>query len=173
MSRSKPSIEALAVHDATADDAPALAALRTAVAESLTVAHDKGHWSSPVSAEAQVRAITTSRVLVAVAHGVVTGTLRLAKKKPWAIDPSYFAKSKQPLYLLDMAVVPAEQRQGIGRLLLAEAVGVAKELGADAIRLDAYDGPAGAGEFYARCGFTEVGRVVYRGVPLIYYQLIL
>jgi GNAT superfamily N-acetyltransferase len=147
--------------------------LRTAVAEVLTLAHGKGHWSSPVTPEGQLRAITASRVLVAVSGGAVRGTLRLAKKKPWAIDPAYFTKAKRPLYLIDMAVEPALQRQGIGRLLLAEAVRVARDVGADAIRLDAYDGPAGAGEFYARCGFTERGRVVYRGVPLIYYEILL
>ena len=41
---------------------------------------------------------------------------------------------------------------------------------ADAIRLDAYDAEAGAGEFYVKCGFREVGRVAYRGVPLTYYE---
>ncbi|MES1245398.1 MAG: GNAT family N-acetyltransferase [Acidobacteriota bacterium] len=161
------------VRDASLSDAPALAALRTAVADSLTSEHGKGHWSSPVSVDGQIRAITTSRVLVAVVGKTVTGTLRLVRKKPWAIDPAWFAKSKQPLYLLDMAVAPPAQRQGLGRILLAEAVRAAQEIGADAIRLDAYDGPAGAGEFYARCGFTEMGRVVYRGVPLVYYQLLI
>ncbi len=44
---------------------------------------------------------------------------------------------------------------------------------ADSIRLDAYDGDAGSGPFYARCGYTEVGRVSYRGTPLVYYELVL
>jgi len=39
--------------------------------------------------------------------------------------------------------------------------------------LDAYDAQAGAGEFYRKCGFEEVGRVIYRGTPLIYFQLLL
>jgi hypothetical protein len=43
----------------------------------------------------------------------------------------------------------------------------------DAIRLDAYDAEAGAGKFYAKCGFRERGRVVYRKTPLIYFELIL
>jgi len=40
-----------------------------------------------------------------------------------------------------------------------------------AIRLDAYDAEAGAGRFYARCGYTELGRAIYRSAPLIYYEL--
>jgi hypothetical protein len=42
---------------------------------------------------------------------------------------------------------------------------------ADAIRVDAYDAEAGAGGFYAKCGYREVGRVVYRNTPLVYYEL--
>jgi len=43
----------------------------------------------------------------------------------------------------------------------------------NAIRLDAYDGASGGGPFYEKCGFAEVGRAVYRGVPLIYFELLL
>jgi hypothetical protein len=39
--------------------------------------------------------------------------------------------------------------------------------------LDAYDAAAGAGRFYARCGYQERGRVVYKGDPLIYFELLL
>jgi hypothetical protein len=53
------------------------------------------------------------------------------------------------------------------------AARIARDWPADAIRLDAYDAPAGAGGFYATCGYTEVGRVRYRGTPLIYYELLL
>ena len=47
------------------------------------------------------------------------------------------------------------------------------ETGYDAIRLDSYDCAAGAGEFYRKCGFTEVARVVYRGVPHIDFEMVL
>ena len=42
----------------------------------------------------------------------------------------------------------------------------------DAIRLDAFDADAGAGEFYSKCGFREVGRASYRSVPLIYFEML-
>src|SRR6185503_20170610 len=99
--------------------------------------------------------------------------LRLAPKKPWAIDVSYFTKVRRPLYLTGMAVSVAHQGKGLGRLALADARAVAEAWPADAIRLDAYDADAGAGSFYAACGFEERGRVVYRGTPLIYYELLL
>jgi len=91
--------------------------------------------------------------------------LRLAPKKPWAIDVSYFTPVKRPLYLTGMAVSVEHQGQGLGRLALQDAWTVAHQWPADAIRLDAYDAKAGAGAFYARCGFTERGRVVYKGRP--------
>lgn len=55
------------------------------------------------------------------------------------------------------------QGQGIGRRCLDEAVEYAKAWPADAIRLDACDAEAGAGEFYTKSGFHEVGRVAFRG----------
>ena len=158
---------------ATEDDAPELAAMRTAVARELTRQHGRGHWSSDVTEKGVLRAIRSSRVIVAREGGFIVGTLCLATKKPWAIDKSYFANSKRPLYLTDMAVAPACQRKSVGRKLMKEAAVVARAWPADAIRLDAYEGPAGAGPFYAKCGLTEVGRAVYRTVPLIYYQLLL
>jgi GNAT superfamily N-acetyltransferase len=65
------------------------------------------------------------------------------------------------------------QRRGVGRRLLAEAIKHTRALPADAIRLDAFDAEAGAGPFYAKCGFREVGRVTYRKAPLIYFELVL
>jgi GNAT superfamily N-acetyltransferase len=158
---------------ATEADAAALAALRNAAAARLTRDHGPGHWSSCVTERGALRAILTSRVLVARAGDGLVATLRLATKKPWAIDVAYFTPVGRPLYLLDMAVAPERQRQGIGRRLLDQAVAVARAWPADALRLDAYDAPAGAGGFYARCGWRERGRTSYRGNPLVYYELLL
>jgi GNAT superfamily N-acetyltransferase len=158
---------------AVTDDAATLAALHTAVADHLTGRHGRGPWSSKTSEKGVLSAMRNSRVFVAREGTEIVATLRLATKKPWAIDTSYFATCRKPLYLLAMAVTPAKQCQGIGRRCMEEARRVAKAWPADAIRLDAYDAEAGAGPFYARCGCTEVGRVTYRNAPLIYYELLL
>ena len=81
-----------------------------------------------------------------------------------------FTLCRKPLYLTDMAVHPHMQRNGIGRTCIEEAKRIVREWPGDAIRLDAYDADAGAGAFYRKCGFREVGRVTYRGTPLIYYE---
>ena len=55
---------------------------------------------------------------------------------------------------------------------IEEAVGLCKAWPADALCLDAYDADAGAGGFYRKCGFTEVGRATYRHTPLIYFEML-
>ena len=156
---------------AALEDAAALSALHAAVAAELTSRHGKGHWSSATPSEKGVLyQMRTGRVFVAREGDEVIATLRLCTKKPWAIDTKYFTACKKPLYLLDMAVSPARQRQGIGRLCVEEARRIAREWPADAIRLDAYDAEAGAGAFYEKCGFREAGRVSYRGTPLVYFE---
>jgi hypothetical protein len=50
---------------------------------------------------------------------------------------------------------------------------LARELDAGAIRLDVWDAPAGAGGFYARCGYTPRGGKVYRGNPLLDFERLL
>ena len=154
-------------------DAAELVAMHIAVARDLTVRFGRGHWSFEPTQKSVGRAIVTSRVVVARLHGAIAGSFELQTKKPWAIDRTYFTDAPRPLYLLAMAVTPSVQRQGIGRRLLDEAVALARDWPAGAIRLDAYDGDAGAGPFYAKCGFTEIGRFVYRGTPLVYFELLL
>ena len=163
----------LRIATATVADAQAIAALRTSVAEHLTALHGRGHWSSCATERGVLRGLSTLRVLVARSAAGIVATLRLAPKKPWAIDRAYFASVPRPLYLLDMAVEPVLRGRGVGRRLLAEAETVARLWPADAIRLDAYDGPAGAGAFYRKCGYREVGCVIYRGVPLVYFERLL
>ena len=72
-----------------------------------------------------------------------------------------------------MAVDPGMQGKGIGRACLEEVRQICKKWPADAIRLDAYDAAAGAGEFYRKCGMREVGRAMYKTAPLIYFELMI
>jgi GNAT superfamily N-acetyltransferase len=72
-----------------------------------------------------------------------------------------------------MAVSVAHQGRGLGRQALDDAGAVARDWPANAIRLDAYDAAAGAGDFYASCGYRECGRVTFKNTPLIYYELVL
>jgi hypothetical protein len=53
---------------------------------------------------------------------------------------------------------------------MKQALRLARTWRADALRLDAYDADAGAGEFYRKCGLREVGRATYRDTPLVYFE---
>lgn len=154
-------------------DLESIAALRIAVAARLTDNFGKGPWSSAATEKGVLHSMRHSNVFVCRRREKIIGVLELGVKKPWAIDKSYFIACDRPLYLTGMAVAPEEQRHGIGRAMIEAARKIARAWPADAIRLDAYDSPAGAGGFYAKCGFREAGRVVYRQGPLIYYELLL
>lgn len=155
---------------ATPDHAEAIAALRVAVAENLTAQFGQGPWSSAGTVKGVLFDLRSSSVFIATRRNQIIATLRLCTKKPWAIDRKHFSACKRPLYLVSMAVHPDWQRQGIGRHCVAEAVKLAQRWPAEAIFLDAYADAAGAGEFYRKCGFREVGRATYRGAPLIYFE---
>jgi GNAT superfamily N-acetyltransferase len=156
---------------ATDRDVPALATLHTSVAAHLTAQYGQGPWSGETTEKGVRFAMRMSKVFVARSGTEIVGALRLTTRKPWAIDTRHFSPSRKPLYLLAMAIAPAKQRRGLGTRCLKEAVKIAQAWPADAIRLDAFDAPAGAGGFYTKCGWTEMGRATYRGASLIYFEL--
>lgn len=158
---------------ATSADAAAIAALRTAVARDLTARFGIGTWSFSAESEASVLAeLRTSTILYARDEGTVVATLRLSTRNPWLGETTFFTPCERPVFVTAVAVAPKRQRQGVGRRLLAEARRVAVDLRGEALRLDSYDAPAGAGEFYRRCGFREMRRGDYNGTPLIWFEAV-
>ena len=155
------------------EDAREIAGLRNAAAEQLLAKYGKGDWSSSVSTKGVLSDMRTGKVFVIRRRQRIVATLSLSTSKPWAIDVSYFTASQHPLYVTHMAVATEWQRQGVGRHCMKEVERLARAWPARVVRLDAYDCPAGAGPFYAICGYREVGRVIYRQTPLVYYELVL
>lgn len=160
----------LVFETATEEDASEIARLRNQASKKLTERFGKGPWSGNCTEKGVLYGMRTANMVVARENGGIAGTLSLQTKKPWAIDPAYFTAVKKPLYLVSMFVTVERQGQGIGRRLMEEAVKIARAWPAEAILLDAYDATAGAGDFYAKCGFREVGKVTYREVPLRYFE---
>ena len=158
---------------ATVTDAEAIAVLRSIVADELTRRHGRGWWSRPCTSKGVLAEMRISHVYVHRIGGHVVATFRLATQKPWAIDLAYFTPVERALYLHAIAVRPDRQRTGLGRQCLKAALAIARAWPAQAIRLDAFDHAAGAGEFYRRGGFRETGRTTYRNVPLIYFERLL
>ena len=163
-------VTALVFTRAETADAQVVAEVRNAAARQLTMQCGKGHWSNELTERGARAELRHAQVRIAW-HGTdAVATFRLATRKPWAIDRSYFSECRLPIYLTGMAVRPDLQCRGIGRQCVDEALRIVRVWPADALRLDAYDAKAGAGPFYVKCGFREVGRTSYRSVPLIYYE---
>ncbi len=162
---------AVALEPARDKDAAGIAAVRMAVGRQLTEQYGRGTWSFVAESEWGVRAdIMTSHVYVVRRAGTVAATLRLSTKPPWVGDISFYAPEPFALYLTSMAVSPSLQRSGIGRSCLEQVKRIAIEWPVRVVRLDAYDAPAGAGDFYRKAGWTEVHRAPYNGTPLIYFE---
>jgi GNAT superfamily N-acetyltransferase len=159
---------------ATIADAAAIASVRMVSARDLTARFGCGTWSFVAESEGGVRMdMLTSHILVARTEGTIVATLRLSTRSPWLGKIDFFTPAERPLYLTSMAVAPKWQGCGIGRACLEEVKRIAGKWDADAIRLDAYEAKAGAGEFYRKCGYREVRRAAYNGTPLIYFELML
>ena len=163
---------ALSCRLAIGSDVPALLELRLAIDEDQQQRFGDERWSTTVNEKSVIRAFRSSRIVVATRRKRIVGAARMETKKPWAIDLRFFTPVCKAVYLHDVDVHPELQRSGIGRQLMDRVKAIAKEWPVDAIRLDAYDGPSGAGPFYKKCGFSETGRVVYRSVPLVYYEFV-
>ncbi len=154
-------------------DCRAIAALRNASAAQLTREFGPGPWSSEASEEGVRRRMQTATIYLHRRGASLVAMLALSSRKPLALEPDRFTAVPQPLYLTDMAVHPHFQRDGIGRQCLEAVDDLVRQWPADAVRLDAYDAPAGAGEFYRRCGYLECGRATHRGTRLIYFEHLL
>ena len=156
---------------ATLDDVDDIVRLRNDASAHLTSTFGKGPYSGNITDKGIRFEMKTATIYVARdEERQMVASVNLSTRKPWAIDPAYFTNCKKPLYLTGMVVAPSVQRQGIGRAVVDEVRCIAREWPAEMIRLDAFDHVGGAGEFYAKCGLREVGRVVYRGCQLVYYE---
>lgn len=165
-------MSALSFRLATETDLPALLKLRLAVDADQADRFGDERYTTTITEKSVARNLKSSRVVVATRRGRIIAAVRMETKKPWAIDLKYFTPACKAVYLHDVNVLPELQQSGIGSQLMDRVKQLAKEWPVDAIRLDAYDGPSGAGPFYRKCGFRKLGNAVYRGVPLVYYEFV-
>jgi GNAT superfamily N-acetyltransferase len=156
---------------ASTEDAPLVRELRVAVAEHLTREHGTGHWSQVGSVETIQDSAAAQILFVVEQGGELIGTFRLTDKKEAWYRASWFARPEaQAAYLRAMAIRPDDQRKGIGRFVMDWMEQRVQRKGLAALRFDAYDSKAGAGEFYRKCGYTHVHSGEFNGVALEYYE---
>jgi GNAT superfamily N-acetyltransferase len=166
-------IPSLRFSEMTPAEAELVMGIRNAAAQGLTERFGVGRWSGQGTLRGAIADLRQARIWLAWDGDEPVATWRLSTRKPWAIDASRFSPARRPLYLTSMAVHPGWQRQGDGRACVREGLRQAAAWPGDAVRLDAFDAVAGAGPFYARCGFREVGKAVYKGTPLLYFEWVL
>jgi GNAT superfamily N-acetyltransferase len=169
-----PGIEAVRVRRASTSEITAIQATRISASEDLTERFGEGHWSIVSSEATLIDALGNGNLYVIDADGVLAGTCRLTDRKIAFYEERWFADPDAPAtYLRDMAIAPDRQRQGIGREAMADIAQLARLQGACAVRLDAYAGPAGAGTFYRKCGYSRMHAGQFNGVRLEYYEKLL
>jgi len=157
---------------ASESDAEEIAFLRNSVAADVAV-RSGSSAGSRTTAKGVLYHLRLGQILVARHKGRIVGSLLLVKKKPWAIDVSYFTPVQSQVYLVSMNVDPALQRKGIGSRLIEYAKSVAKAGGYKAIWLDAFEQAPWAVAFYPSCGFVERGRTIFRVARLVYFECLL
>jgi GNAT superfamily N-acetyltransferase len=161
----------LTLRAARAEDVKQVRAILSAAAADLSARFGEGHWSGVRSTDALQKYLAEGDLYIAEIDAVAVGTLRLTCRKIGFYRSDWFANPKDAAgYLLDMAIDPARQRCGVGRRSLALAEDLARSRGLMAIRLDAYGGPAGAGEFYRKCGYRLAHVGTFNGVALEYFE---
>ena len=174
----------LRVTEATTNDVAEILELRLAVGARMQERFGNDRWAPPISERSVLRLFkgprtrksdgaTLIKILVGRTGGRIVALTRMQTKKPWGFDLRYFKAGATAVYVGDVEVSPQDQGQGFGTQLMAAAVKHARAWPASALRTSAYDGAAGAGPFYAKCGFLEVGRVTYRKVPIILFEMLL
>jgi GNAT superfamily N-acetyltransferase len=156
---------------ATPADAEELAALRNAIAADFLQRF--GLKTFNTTSRGILCDLRWGQLLIARHKNQIVSSLLLVKKKPWAIDITYFTPVEHPLYVRAMNTHPSLQRRGAGSRLLKYALAFAKHSGSDALRLDAFDAPHGAGGFYLKCGFAHRGHATYRNAPILYFEYLL
>ncbi|HET9863887.1 MAG TPA: GNAT family N-acetyltransferase [Steroidobacteraceae bacterium] len=162
--------DAASISIATRSDARPIVTLRAAVARDMTQRFGTGPWSAIACRAEVVRQLRASHVLVARQDDELVGTVRLARALPGVLDSSAFTPVEHSLYVLGLAVAPGRRGRGVGRQLMEAAKAAARSRGADALWLDAYDHPAGAGAFYLKTGFRDAGRTHRGEIPLRYLE---
>lgn len=162
------------LHQARSGEVDAVREILAAAAADLTARFGPGHWSHVRGIDTLRQYARSGSLHVVGTAGSPVGVLRLTDRKPGFFRKEWFARPQERAgYLFDMAVHPHRQRCGIGRRAMALAEQVARDTRWHALRLDAYAGPAGAGEFYRKCGYVLVHSAAFRGVALEYFEKVL
>lgn len=160
-----------ALKQATADQLRELYALRKQAADDLSARFGSGHWGRVGSFRTMQEHQKQGLIYAGLRGQELVAMLRYSTQRPRFYRMEWFTDPDAPAgHLTQMAVRTDLQDSGYGRACVAAIEAIARRGGASYIRLDSYDAPAGAGEFYRKCGYQQVHRGEFNRVPLIYWE---
>ena len=152
-------------------DARSVRRVRQLAADDLTTRFGRGHWTGVSSLPTLRKHARAKQLHVVELDGEIVATFTLSPRKISFYRKDWFANPDgTALYLTNMAVRPDVQRRGVGRWIMSRIEDLAQESGCGAVRFDAYDANAGAGEFYRKCGYTCVHGSSVGETALEYYE---
>lgn len=139
----------LSIVDAERSDIPALIALYTAAGLDTRGPHDEA--VALAAWDHMHLAVPRVRVFIARRAGIAVGTLT------FFVLPLLAHGGAPEAVVEDVAVHPDAQGQGIGRALMAHAMGLAREAGCYKLALSSNQRRVQAHGFYERLGFERHG----------------
>jgi GNAT superfamily N-acetyltransferase len=150
-----------------------IAAVRDDSSGDLQRRFGEGHWCGITNPDRLKREIKKGRQLYLVSSaGEPVATFAIAESGPKFLRPDWFTEPQSPaMYLTGLSVVCAGQGQGVGRWCMKFIRKNVASRGFKWLRFDAYDAPAGALDFYAKCGCAERQRFDFNGVALIAIEM--
>jgi len=164
----------IVVRTATLEEVRSIHVVLIAAALRLTDEFGEGHWSRTSTIKTLRNSVGEGTLYAVCIAERIVGTFRISDRKIVFYRKEWFAEpDASALYLRDMAVAPDHQRRGVGRATMEEIDAIAGRGGLVAVRFDAYEGPAGAGPFYQKCGYKLVHRGLVGDTPLEYYEKVL
>jgi GNAT superfamily N-acetyltransferase len=131
------------------------------------------HWDPPLPlAEFRMQA-ATREVWAVLDCGRLIGTFTVGLSPIPDYPRDYFSDAAPALYLNRLALLPSEQRRGLGRACMGEVARIARRRGARAVRFDAVSAHADLRGFYRKLGYRECGPFHIGEVPVECYEKVL
>ncbi len=128
------------------------------------------NWDPPYPL-AKMRAEAVSRQIWLVEdRGRAVGTYTITTRPPHRYPATRFARGVRALYLNRLAVVPARWGGGVGASLMRRVEAHAHELGARAVRFDAFRDNPPLRAFYRRLGYRERGPFRVGTIPVVCFE---
>ena len=161
----------LEIRTAHRRDAAAVHDLLAAAARELA-AQGFRNWVSPYPLALIEIAIDDGALVVAHDHTTLVGTYTLRTSPSHPYVPAPWSEPGLPSrYLNRMAVVPASQGRGIGRMMLGHVAARAADEGARAVRCDVLSANRRLRGFYERAGYRAFGTREHSGWTFTCYEL--